>query len=199
MNCFKATRQDGRDFYSGTIDYAAACGTGEVIRHPGALIDRVTGITVRPRKLVRDDPGTYISVSVSEADCTGFTWPGRLFRVEPVGRVMGGGKVPLKASPNKRAVSALRVIEELPAWRLFGPNGQDVVAIIERCATLTADEVGRLAAAWDARDAAWDAAWDAARDAAWDAARAVLARDLISAEHFDLLHGPWRSVVETAP
>jgi hypothetical protein len=66
-------------------------------------------------------------------------------------------------------------------------------------------------AAWDAaraaaRDAAWDAARDAtryaARDAAWDAARAaawaLIARDLITPEQFDLLYGPWASVIETA-
>ena len=64
------------------------------------------------------------------------------------------------------------------------------------------------AAAWAAaRDAAWDAAWDAARaaarDAAWDAARdaardaalALLVHDLITAEQFDLLYGPWQSVM----
>jgi len=56
-------------------------------------------------------------------------------------------------------------------------------------------------AAWDAaRDAAWDAArdaaWDAARDAGWDAGRAgeaLVVRDLISAEHFDILTAPMRA------
>ena len=72
-----------------------------------------------------------------------------------------------------------------------------------------------LGAAWDARDAAWDAAWDAAlgaawaaargaawdaareadRDAALDAARGLLVRDLISAEHYDVLTRPWRTAV----
>jgi hypothetical protein len=160
---YKATRTDGTDFFTGTVDYAAVCGTGEVIRHPAA-------------RRVRNDPSTYLSVSTSEADCTGFRWPARLFRVEPVGRVMGSGKRPLRASPNKRAVSALRVIEELPSWRLFGPNGESVVALAERTERLTPDEKERLAAAWDAsrdasREAAWDAAWAASREAARDAAR----------------------------
>ena len=229
---WKATRPDGRDFHSGTIDYAGALATGEIIRHPTS-------------RKVRNRPETYLSVSVSAADCSGFRWPCRLFRVEPVGRVMGGGKVPLQASPNKRAVSALRVVEEVPAWQALGPNGEAVAAQIERTSRLTPDEIRRLAAAWDAawyaagavaryaaRDAAWDAAgavagavaryaardaardaaWDAAGyaardaardaagyaagDAAWDAAGALVVRDLITAEQFEVLYGPWRSAIE---
>ena len=107
---YKAVRPNGTDFRTGTINYGAALVSGEVVRHP------VTS------KRVWDAPSTYLSVSVEPADCTGFAWPCRLFRVEPVGRVMGAGKVPLSASPNKRAVSALRVVEELPAWQAFGPN-----------------------------------------------------------------------------
>ena len=194
---FKATHVDGTDFRTGTIDYAAACGTGEVIRHPSA----------RKR---RDVPSTYLSVATVETDCTGSSWPARLFRVEPVGR-------PMKASdlPNKRAVSALRVIEELPAHRLLGPQGEEVAAVIERCRVMTVEEAQRLTdaraertAAWDfawvaARDAAMDAgrceAWCAARAAAWDAREAawgILVRDLISAKYFDVLISSWREVME---
>jgi len=55
-------------------------------------------------------------------------------------------------------------------------------------------------AAWDAaRSAAWDAAWDAAWAAAWSAARsaawALMVKDLITPEQFDLLYGPWASVM----
>ena len=89
---YKATRPDGTDFYTGTIDYAAALATGDVIRHPG--------------KQTWDLPESYLSVSVEPADCTGFEWPCRLFRVEPVGPVLVEGKRKLQASPNKRACSA---------------------------------------------------------------------------------------------
>lgn len=203
----KAVRPDGRDFATGTIDYGAALLSGEVIRHPAA-------------RKVRDRPWTYLSVSVAPADCTGMSWPCRLFRVAPVGRVMGGGKVPLQASPHKRAVSALRVVEELPAWQALGPNGEAVAALIERAGMLTGEEIGRLYAAWDAAwgaagyaawgaawgaargaawDAAWYAAWDAARDAAWYAAgyaaKALVVRDLIMPAQFEVLYGPWRSVI----
>ena len=59
-------------------------------------------------------------------------------------------------------------------------------------------------AAWNvARDAARGAAWDAALDTAWDAALdtvldtvlAVLVRDLITPKQYDLLTGPWRTVM----
>ena len=190
VNYYKATRPDGTDFHTGTIDYARALETGEVIRHPA-------------KKMIRDEPWTYLSVSVHPANCTGMSWPCRLFRVEPVGRTLKA-----KISESKRSCSALRVVEELPAHMALGPQGEEVVALIERCRSLTTEEGRRLDAARNAAcDAAWDAARDAARDAAWDAARnaarnaardvalALLTRDLISTEHFDLLYGPWREVM----
>jgi hypothetical protein len=212
---YKATRPDGRDFYTGTIDYADALASGEVIRHPSS-------------KKVAGDAGTYLSVSTEPADCTGFSWPCRLFRVEPVGRV-GKADASLR---HKRTTRALRVVEELPAWMALGPNGEEVARFIASCSTLTSETARKLDAAWDAaRDAAWDAAraaardaaraaardvardaardaaWDAARDAAWDAARAaardaaraaaraLVGRDLLTPEQFALLTGPWVSVM----
>ena len=47
-----------------------------------------------------------------------------------------------------------------------------------------------LHAAWNA---AWDAAWYATRNAAWDADLAVLVKDKISDEHFEILTKPWTS------
>jgi hypothetical protein len=243
MVYYKATRPDGMDFATGTVDYAEALETGEVLEHD--------------EKMVRDKAATYFSVSVEPADCTGVRWPCRLFRVEPVGRVLKSDGL-----PNKRCCSRLRVVEELPAHLALGPNGEAVAALIERAGRLTWDEVERLVAAgvaargaagvavwgaawgaardaargaawaaardaargaagdaagaardgargaaWDAaRDAAWDAArgaagdaagaaWDGARGAAWDAARALVVRDLISKEHFNVLYGPWAEVV----
>ena len=185
MTYYKATRPDGFDFRTGTINYAAALESGEVIRHPA--------------KRVRNQPETYLSVSVEPADCTGFQWPCRLFRVEPVGRVMTADGL-----PNKRAVSALRVVEELPAHLVFGPNGEEVAALIERVGRLTRDEAHALAKARasaraSAWDSAWASAWASARDSAWaaaDACVALLVKDLINTAQFDLLYGPWKSVME---
>lgn len=125
----------------------------------------------------------------------------------------------MKASdlPNKRAFLSLDVIEELPAHMVFGPQGEHVVALIERAGRLTADEAKQLSFAWDAAGgaawaAAWDAAWgaargaaraaawdaagvaagDAARDAAWGAAGgaaiALVVRDLIDSSGFSQAH-----------
>lgn len=162
LTYYKCVRPDGRDFHTGTIDYAAALASGETIKHPAA-------------EMVRDDPATHLSVSIHATNCTGMRWPCRLFRVEPVG--------PVLVNASKRACHALRVIEELPAHMALGPQGEQVAALIERAGRLTADEIERLAAS---RAASW---------AASRAAIALLARDLISTEHYDTLIAPWRDVI----
>jgi len=187
---YKATRPDGTDFRTGKIKYEV----GETVTHPC-------------KRTVRDAPSTYLSVSIAPADCTGMTWPCRLFRVEPVGRCLTATDL-----PNKRACSALKVVEELPSHMALGPNGEAVAAFIERCRGVTRDEGNRRAAAWDAvgyaawdaargaargaaRDAvgyaAWCAAWDAAGDAAGCAARyaagVIVVRDLITPEQYGTL------------
>ena len=202
---YKATRPDGTDFRTGTIDYAGALERGETLTHPGGS----TGTAA-----------DYFSVSVEAADCTGFRWPCRLFRVEPVEPWDPGGSV-----PNKRACLSLRVVEELPAHLALGPNGEAVAVFIDSLRRMSAAQraaawdTARVAAgdaraaAWaaagvaagDARAAAWDtsraAAWEAAagvaadtaRVAAWAAARALVVRDLISRGHYDTLTAPMRA------
>ena len=104
---------------------------------------------------------------------------------------------------------------------VFGPQWEQVCALVLRAARLTPDEAKELRAAWDAAwdaalaaawdaaratdrmtafEAARDAAWDAARAAAWVAARAAVIRDLIGSHgftqaHYDTLTGPWRQVI----
>ena len=150
---YKATRPDGTDFMTGMIDYGAALVSGEIIRHPAA-------------KRVKEDASTYLSVATVPTDCTGFRWPCRLFEVHGVGRR------PMTSSvyPNKRAFSALRVVREIPAHEAFGPQGREVVALIERCRVLTT-AAAAVAAGGAARAAAWDAAVGAAAVAAQVAAR----------------------------
>jgi len=81
-------------------------------------------------------------------------------------------------------------------------RGVELAAYLALLPGLTAEQwVAARDAARDAgrdaaRDAGWDAAWDAARDAGWDAGRAgeaLVVRDLISAEHFDILTAPMRA------
>ena len=152
-----------------------------VVKHPnpGAKIGKDSGARA----------SEYLSIATVPTDCTSFEWPCVLLEVEAVGRACLNG---LYWYPNKRRVRAARVLRERPAHEVFGPQGAEVVAILERTGQLTAEEVERLSAdwvvarvaareaariaAWEAarktsRDAAWVAAWVAAWEAAWDATR----------------------------
>ena len=206
---YKATRPDGTDFYTGTVDYGAALASGDTIR-----LD--SDETEFP------GPG-WLHLATVPTECDGMTWPCRLFEVEPVGEFHRG-----EGHPYKIGCREVRVLRELPAHEAFGPQGEQVAALIERARCLTAAEIKRLHAAWDAaraaaraaaRYAAWDAAWyaagyaagyaargaawgaardaarGAARDAAWDAAWSLVARDLISTDAYDTLTRPWGEVI----
>ena len=175
---YKAVRPDGTDFYSGRVLWDRV---GEIVRHPN---------TGSPGE---HDAKGYLSVSVSPTDCTGMRWPCRLLVVEPVEGVPVWEPTP--SLPSKRASHAWRVVRELPAYEALGPNGGEVVAFLDLLPKLTTTQ---WSAAWTAaRDAAWYAAWyaawDAARDAARDAAWALVVRDLISTEQFDVLTAPMRA------
>ena len=211
MKYYKCVRPDGTDFYTGSVLWAPV-----EIPDGGWLVNHPTS----KEASLDDGASTYLSTSTTPTDCTGMRWPCRLLEVVPAGRQV------LRTAdlPNKRASVAWRVVQELPAWQAFGPQGRQVAAILDRAATLSDSEVRQLdaagdaarvaarVAAWDAardaaRVAAWDAAWDAARvaagdaarDAAWDAARdavrAYLVKDLISETHFNALTDPWHRVV----
>jgi len=188
---YKATRPDGTSFYDGVTKWQV----GRIVRHPNPNL--ASGLCSAGVLHFSDAPGETL---------VGGSWPCRLFEVEPRGEMIGPDE-------HKYGTTALKVVAELSSYQALGPNGEEVAALIKRCKTLTPDEIKRLVAAWvAARDAAWVAAEDAARDAAWvaawvaarDAARAaalaLIVRDLITAEQFELLYGSWRmggwSVVE---
>ena len=179
---YKAVRPDGASFHDPNFRWLPEgwksgnpIPTDWVVRHPnpGAKIEKSSGAHA----------SRYLSVATVPTDCTGFQWPCVLLEVEAVGQACLDDQ-----HPHKRRIYAARVIRELPAHEVFGPQGAEVVAILDRAAKLTAEEAKNLAAAWvaardaavAARDAAWDAARDAARaaarDAAWVAARPA-ARD----------------------
>ena len=159
---YKATRPDGTDFYSGTVDYAAALASGEPIVHPDPRVGH-------------REARHHLSVSTEATDCTAMRWPCRLFVVEPDGETW----VPdADYLPRKVACISLRVVEEVSATVSLGPQGSEISALIERCTQITATDAEAMAAAWAAAGAAagataWDAAWDAARAAAGAAARAA--------------------------
>ena len=162
---YKAIRTDGTSFHDPFFRWVPKSGPveGYVVTHPTANV-------------VGTDAAQHLSASVSPGDCTGMEWPCRLLEVEPVGSVIAPSPVIL---PSKRAALEFRVVRELPATDVFGPQGAHVAAVIERTRQLTADDAQRLVAA---RGPEWRAAWSAARsavrvaarfaasEAAWDAA-----------------------------
>jgi hypothetical protein len=158
---YKAIRPDGGSFRDPSFRWATK---------PG-------GVTTHPDFRKGDGARGYLSVATVPTDCTGMTWPARLLVVESV---PGFGVFTPDATdlPSKRAGAAFRTVEERPGHELFGPQGEAVVALIERARTITNAEAKKLYAAWGGTGyAAWDAtghaAWDATWYAAWDAARSA--------------------------
>jgi hypothetical protein len=208
LTFYKATRPDATSFYDGETKWRV----GRIVRHPAP--DLSLGICSAGVLHISDAPGETL---------VGGSWPCRLFEVEPRDEMIG-------PEDHKYGCTVVEVVRELPAWQALGPNGEAVVALIERCRTLTLDAAWYAVwyVAWDAaRDAAWyaarGAAWYAARDAARDAARyaawyaawgaawyavwyatrdaaryaalALIVKDLITPEQFEILYGPWASVM----
>ena len=89
---------------------------------------------------------------------TGFgEWPCRLYQVE-----IPAGEWP-QVEPNVFRVPTYRPVSEMESWEVFGPQGRDVAALLDRAGTLTVDEVIQLASG--AADA-WRPENSAARRAA---------------------------------
>ena len=187
MTYWKAVREDGTDFYSGTVRWAPEQGDipaeGIAVAHPTSTA-------------WGEDHSTHLCASTSPTDCTGFKWPCRLLEMEPVAEVH-------EHAGSKVSALSWRVVRELPAMQALGPQGAAVAALIDGLRRLDAEALARLA---DARVAAWDAVWGAARDAvrgaawdaAWDAADATVALvvwDLITSEHRDTLTAPIRTAL----
>ena len=168
MTYYKATRTDGTSFYDSKTKWTV----GRITRHPNP--DTSKGLCSSGVLHISDAPGETL---------VGGSWPCRLFEVEPRSALISdGGHI--------HGCTAVKVVRELPAWQALGPNGEAVAAHIEQCSTITPEQGRQLdAAAWDAV-----AVWTAARDAAL----ALVVRDLITPEQFDLLYGPWASVMERA-
>src|SRR6266849_1995412 len=162
---YKAVRPDGTDFHTGSVDYAAHLASGEKL--PPIKVPKGT-----KRKTCSNT--VYHASDTPSETLIGGSWPCRLFEVT--------GKS-VASEGHKHGFVTMRVVKEIESWKALGPNGEAVAALIERAKQLTPEEVRRL-------DATWDDTWIAARDAAL----ALVVRDLITDEQFDLLYGPWAVV-----
>ena len=214
---YKAIRPDGTDWFTGKFRWLPEDGIipegGRLVKHPN------------PGPVGGGNAVGYLSVATAPTDCTGMAWPTRLLRVEPVGEVWTPRPygLPNKRAaqawwvieerpahealgPQGREVAAL-----IETARGLTPDQLDAIDTARKAALNAALDAARKAArkaAWNAaRKAAWNAArkaaWNAALDAAWNAAldaaldtvMAVLVRDIITPKQYDLLTGPWRTVM----
>jgi len=178
---YKATRPDGTDFRTGTVDYAAALRSGHRVSHPD------------PGPMVPGDAATFLSVSTAPAETLrGGRWPCRLFEVQIEGEAQEDppGTSGLQDHPHRRGVKALRVRRELQGHLAFGLQGLAIVRLIGEVHALSDEERRTLEhtdhhrhlglrpsehLAGD-RDAAYLAALSHARSAAWYAAQDALSR-----------------------
>ena len=119
-------------------------------------------------------------------------------------RTLTGDEVRRLAAAGDAAWGAARDAAGGAAWDAAGGAAWAAAEDAARAAAWDVAWDAAGGAAWAAArdaagDAAWDAAWaaagDAAGDAAWDAARATLVRDLISAEQYATLMGPWLAIM----
>lgn len=214
---YKAVRPDGGSFHRREFKWNLE--PGGITTHPDYVVD-ADGFPANGR-----DAGFYLSVAAVPTDCTGMSWPCRLLAVEPVGDVWtpDAGVLPNKrAGMAFRTVRELSATDALGpqgvqvAALIDAARALDKPAVDRLVAAWDAAGADRIAAgaAWVAAGAARVAAWDAAgaaraaRVAAWGAAGAarvarvaawvaagLIVRDLISAEHYDALTRPWRTVI----
>jgi hypothetical protein len=69
-------------------------------------------------------------------------WPCRLFRVQ-------ADDAKPSSTPGQLFTRTYRPVEELPGWRTLGPQGQEVVALIERVGLLSAVDMLALGKVWE--------------------------------------------------
>ncbi len=198
---YKATRLDGLSFHASANSLRPRYLPGDRIVIPQGR-----------RAPILCSPGVIRASDAPGETLIDGSWPCRLFEVRGT---------PVVRDRHKHGFYELESIREVEAWKALGPNGKQVAAFIERLKTLDLDaryaaRVAAWDAAWDATwEAAWDAvwcaagsaaraaggsaAWDAARAATWDvtgyAAVALVVRDLISVEQFNLLYAPFAKVI----
>ena len=208
---YKAVRPDGTDFYSGRVLW------DQIVRHPNPGIPReedaegYLSVSVSPTdctgmkwpcRLFAVEPVEEVSVWEPTPGLpskrASHAW--RVVRELPAYEALG---------PNGAEVAAF--LDLLPTltrtqWDAAGDAAGDAAfdaawSAAFDAAWSAAFDAARYAAFDAARDAARYAAWsaasvaarDAARDAASDAALALLVRDLISTDHFDVLTAPMRA------
>jgi hypothetical protein len=216
---YKATRPNGTSFYDSETKWQV----GRIVRHPapdlslGLCSAGVLHISDAPGETLiggswpchlfevepRSQPLLHSGTDSHKYGCTEV----KVVRELPAWQALG---------PNGEAVAALiercktltygEAKQLRAAWDSAGYAAWDSAGYAAGYAARGAAWSAARSAAWDA---AWDTAWDAARfaaksaawyaawDATWSATWALMVKDLITPEQFDLIHGPWASVMES--
>ena len=177
---------EGRKYY-GFMRHGRLWGKGEDDVIEAVLKSEVSNL--RPAKVV--DAASVV------------LFPPNVFKVEPIGagvyKVEGTTKDIGNFSPVTKTY--LTTEQFIKVWKSLD-DAKIKKLSAARYAAWSAARYVAWSAAWSAARsaawyAAWDAAWDAARPAAWDAARyadlAVLVKDKITTEQFEILTKPWTS------
>lgn len=104
-------------------------------------VDYLTGdVVVSPEK----DIWRAFGLSTVPTACEALTWPSRLLVVEPVGETDDESDREWLRNPTRLYARAFRVVGERPAYELFGPQGEQVVALLERIRTATPEQMVQL-------------------------------------------------------
>ncbi|TFZ07869.1 hypothetical protein [Ramlibacter humi] len=103
------------------------------------------------------DSPPWIVVDHSPSSVIAAKWPGRLMEVEILLRA---GQQPAADAPYTRATK-VRVLGEVPVGMIFGPNGEDVRALISRASRWTGKDFALLEGApMEDAFAAYSEAWN---------------------------------------
>jgi hypothetical protein len=153
MIYYKATRVSGESFHADPRG-----------KHTLYEVGATLVIPEERRQAKCCSPGVLHASDVPAETLIGGSWPCRLFEVMGESVVQEG---------HKHGFFELTVEREIEAWKALGPNGREILALIDWLKSNGAKPWYKAiagAARSAARSAAWDAAWDAARSAAWSAA-----------------------------
>ena len=211
---YKAVRPDGTDFYTGQVAWDQV---GEIVEHPdpgstgeygaaGYFSVSVsptdcTGMSWPCRLLVVEPvEGVPVWEPTPSLPSKRASHAWRVVRELPAHEALGPNGVEVAAFLD--LLPTLTRAQWDAAWSATWDAAGDAARVAARdaarIAAWDAAWVAAWVAAWDAaggatKDAAWYAAWYAAWVAAMYAARALVVRDLITAEQFDAITAPMRA------
>ena len=211
---YKAVRPDGADFYSGNVMWDRV---GEIVRHPnpgspgGEDAKGYLSVSVSPTDCtgmkwpcrlfeVKPVEGVPVWEPTPSLPSKRASHAWRVVRELPAHEALGPNGVEVAAFLN--LLPTLTSTQWVAAWDATGDAAwvaslaaawDASLAAAGSVAGSVARSVARYAAGSVAGSVAWDAAWDAVWSVARYAARALLVRDQITTEQFDVLTAPMRA------